>query len=169
MRSAEPTTGPWYREPWPWILLSGPFLVVVLGLIATWVAFSTADALVDDDYYKEGQAINALIKRDARARELQLSARGSAHDGRIEIALVSATRAPLASQLRLLISHAAQPQKDQVVALRLDRAGSYHGAFRPLDHAHYHLTLEDTDRTWRLPGEWDAGADKAPTFRDLGY
>ena len=23
---------PWYREPWPWILISGPAIVVVAGM-----------------------------------------------------------------------------------------------------------------------------------------
>ncbi len=32
-------TQPWYREPWPWILMAGPATVVVAGLITAWLAF----------------------------------------------------------------------------------------------------------------------------------
>ena len=34
---------PWYRERWPWILMSGPAAVIVAGAITTWIAFASAD------------------------------------------------------------------------------------------------------------------------------
>jgi hypothetical protein len=49
---------PWYREPWPWILMSGPAAVVVAGVATTWIAFATADSLVTEDYYRRGVTIN---------------------------------------------------------------------------------------------------------------
>jgi hypothetical protein len=49
---------PWYREPWPWILMSGPAVVVVAGVATAWIAFATADSLVAEDYYKRGLTIN---------------------------------------------------------------------------------------------------------------
>ena len=55
---------PWYREPWPWILMSGPAAVIVAGAVTTWMAFASADGLVADDYYKRGLAINAVLKRE---------------------------------------------------------------------------------------------------------
>ena len=41
MTSAALDTGPWYRQPWPWILMAGPAAVLVAGAITTWIAFST--------------------------------------------------------------------------------------------------------------------------------
>ena len=41
---------PWYRHPWPWILMSGPFVVVVAGVITLYLAVVSDDGLVDDDY-----------------------------------------------------------------------------------------------------------------------
>ena len=55
---------PWYREPWPWILMSGPFAVVVAGLVTAWIAVANDDPLVVDNYYKEGLAINRVLERD---------------------------------------------------------------------------------------------------------
>jgi uncharacterized protein len=52
---------PWYREPWPWILMSGPAAVIVAGVITTWIAFATADPLVVQDYYRRGLTINARL------------------------------------------------------------------------------------------------------------
>ena len=55
---------PWYREPWPWILMSVPATAVVAGIITLWLAVSSADGLVAEDYYKQGLAINRVIERE---------------------------------------------------------------------------------------------------------
>ena len=44
---------PWYRHPWPWLLMLGPFVVVVAGLLTAYIAFKSNDGLVDDDYYRK--------------------------------------------------------------------------------------------------------------------
>ena len=49
---------PWYKERWPWILMSGPATVIVAGIVTMWIAFATADTLVVDDYYLRGITIN---------------------------------------------------------------------------------------------------------------
>ncbi len=41
---------PWYREPWPWLLMSGPATVIVAGIYTSVLAFSGTDGLVADDY-----------------------------------------------------------------------------------------------------------------------
>ena len=43
---------PWYREPWPWILMAGPATVVVAGIVTAWIAVANQDPLVVDNYYK---------------------------------------------------------------------------------------------------------------------
>jgi len=62
---------PWYREPWPWILMSGPAAVLVAGGFTAWLAFSSADGLVVDDFDRE---------RSARTREHRGSVDRRAHD-----------------------------------------------------------------------------------------
>ena len=65
---------PWYREPWPWLLMAGPAAVLVAGAATTWIAFASADGLVADDYYKQGLAINKRLGREHAAREGGISA-----------------------------------------------------------------------------------------------
>jgi uncharacterized protein len=157
MQAAKPE--PWYREPWPWILAAGPLLVVVAASVSAWLAFTSADALVQDDYYKEGKAINRQLRRDQTAIALGLAARAVIAGGHIEITLANTSAAPLPGQLRLLISHPTQAQKDQLVTLGALPQGRYTGRYRPLEPARYYLTLEDPARSWRLqsvlrvPGE----------------
>ena len=60
---------PWYREPWPWILMAGPAIVVVAGAVTLWLALASDDGLVAQDYYKRGLAINRVLdKVDASRR-----------------------------------------------------------------------------------------------------
>ena len=65
---------PWYRYGWPWFLISIPFVSVLLGAMMLYLALSTNNSLVVDDYYKEGKGINLRIERDRSAALLGLSA-----------------------------------------------------------------------------------------------
>jgi hypothetical protein len=67
--------GPWYREPWPWILASGPAIVVVAAIVTAYIAWRTADGVVADDYYKRGLAVNEELGRSQRAEALRINGR----------------------------------------------------------------------------------------------
>ena len=65
--ASHPTAKPWFKEPWPWILMAGPAAVVVAGAVTIWLAFQSADGLVADDYYRRGLTINQELQRDRAA------------------------------------------------------------------------------------------------------
>src|SRR6185369_11923875 len=95
---------PWYREPWPWLLMAGPAIVVVAGFVTLAMAINSSDGLVADDYYKQGKAINMTLHRDTRAQELHYRAVVSiTQTGSIALAFASA--APAAPQLKLTLHH----------------------------------------------------------------
>ena len=52
---------PWYRHPWPWLLISGPAIVVVAGVVTAVIAHRSDDGMVVDDYYKRGLLVNKQI------------------------------------------------------------------------------------------------------------
>ena len=43
---------PWYREPWPWVIISIPAAAVVMGFITLYLALTNPDHLVveGEDY-----------------------------------------------------------------------------------------------------------------------
>src|SRR5438309_2026759 len=53
---------PWYRERWPWLLFSGPFVVVIASLASAWLAVRSDDGVVARDYYKRGLLINRTLQ-----------------------------------------------------------------------------------------------------------
>ena len=78
--SAPAPARPWYRDRWPWLLIAGP-AIVVAALATAWLAWSTDDGVVADDYYKRGLVINKQLERSNRGEALGL-ARHAQYRGR---------------------------------------------------------------------------------------
>jgi len=152
---------PWYREPWPWILMSGPAIVIVAGFVTLGFALVTDDGLVADDYYKRGLAVNQVLRRDARARELHLAASASLAGAEVRVTLRGISE--IFPELRLRLIHPTRSGRDQVVVLRAS-AGVYEGRFSPVNGEPRLLVLEDAGSTWRLTGSWN-GRDRAAELR----
>ncbi|RKZ36811.1 MAG: hypothetical protein DRQ37_03340, partial [Gammaproteobacteria bacterium] len=70
----EPEARPWYQEPWVWLIVAFPAAAIISSLVMAYLAFSTDDGLVVDDYYRKGLAINRILSRDHAASRLQLKA-----------------------------------------------------------------------------------------------
>ncbi len=65
---------PWYKYKFVWMIIAIPAASVIAGINMIYLATTTDDGLVVDDYYKEGIAINQRLERDQHAAELGLSA-----------------------------------------------------------------------------------------------
>lgn len=140
---------PWYRERWPWILMSGPAAVIVAGAITTWIAFASADGLVADDYYKRGLAVNAVLKREDAAVRRGIEARFEVRGGTVHVDL----RGDAPPALLLNLAHATRAGED--VRLRLERmpGGGYEAALPKLAPGARRLILEDPRGDWRIVRE----------------
>ena len=147
---------PWYREPWPWLLMAGPVIVVIAGFITLAIAIQSSDGLVADDYYKQGKAINMTLTRDAQARtlgyraQLNLNANG-------QVALRFDHALPSDNALKLTLHHPTRAGFDREILLRRVADNSYTAAMPPIDASRWSMTLEDQAHTWRLTGDWNAG------------
>lgn len=52
---------PWWRYGMVWLVLAGPAVVVMAGLVTAWLAMNGADTLVSTDYYRRGIEINKTL------------------------------------------------------------------------------------------------------------
>ena len=68
------TEPPAYKQFWPWFLFGLPGIVVVAGLTTWYIAARYADHLVVDDYYKDGLAINEVLRKQQLAEKLAIRA-----------------------------------------------------------------------------------------------
>jgi hypothetical protein len=57
-------TQPWWKHGHVWLLISGPAAVVVAGLVTAWIAVSTPDPVISQDYYRQGIEINRQLARE---------------------------------------------------------------------------------------------------------
>lgn len=145
---------PWYREPWPWLLMIGPVGAIIAGAFTFWLAVVHEDGLVADDYYKQGLAINKVIRRESEAATLGLQARVLFGEGRVRLHLTGA--APPKLTLQLL--HPTRAGLDRLAQLPAGAAGWYEGPMAVPASGRWHLMIEDGSGDWRLTGEWAAGA-----------
>lgn len=147
---------PWYRHPWPWILMAGPFIVVVAGFVTAYLAVTSNDGLVDDDYYKQGLSVNKVTARDQRASSLGLQAElvRSTDGAQIRIFLRANPAVVLPDGLKLRLVHPTRGGGDQSILLRADGGGSYTGKLAAPLTGRWHIALEDIKSEWRLTGDW---------------
>ena len=146
------TRRPWYREPWVWLMIALPMTAVIGGMITIYLAVTTSDGLVVDDYYKRGKTINKDLARDDAAARYQLRAsiELDLQDNRMQLQLESAN-AVLPKVLTFSLLHPTQPGHDQVISLQHAGDGVYYGAIDEVARGNWYLQLEADD--WRLSGD----------------
>jgi hypothetical protein len=152
VRQVTPTPGsprPWYREPWPWLLMAGPATVVVAGAITLWLAVASADGLVVDDYYRRGLAINRDLTLERHAAARGIAAQAMREPRRLRVVLHGAAPAALLAQL----VHATRSGYDRSLVLAPVAPGEYEAELPPLPKGHWRLILEDPRREWRIVKE----------------
>lgn len=153
MSLAQAARGPWYREPWPWLLMAGPATVILAGAVTIWLAFATEDGLVVDEYYKQGLAINQTLQRNAAASrggyratlELEPEAR------RFLLVVSTGPGEVMPDSVRLRFAHPTRVGHDQVMTLR-GASGRFEGTLAALPAGQWQVLLEDPARQWRLSG-----------------
>ncbi|MGW8389595.1 FixH family protein [Pseudoduganella sp. HUAS MS19] len=165
--AAAPTdAAPWYAHRWPWLLMLGPAVVAVAGIATSYVAFTSQDALVVGDYYKQGKAINQDLRRDRAAAALGLSIdlRYDAAEGLLHGHVGSAK--PLADEtLSVRLQHATQPDRDMVLMARPGADGNFTVALPMLERSRWQVLVEGKQRDWRLEGAWQWPAEREIAIR----
>jgi uncharacterized protein len=154
MTLPKPPLKPWYREPWPWLLMAGPGTVIVAGFATAWIAFSGADGLVADDYYKQGLTINRTLARDARATALGLGGELVVREGRALVTLHPASALP--DRLSLRFAHPARASEDRVVFLARRSDSTWEAPIPPLAPVPWRAIVETPD--WRVAASYDPRA-----------
>jgi len=148
---------PWYRQRWPWLIISVPALSAVLGIAMLVLALDSDDGLVAEDYYKQGLAINSVLDKEARAGELELRAELSIDAQRLEVRLSGAARP---ERLLLHFAHPTRAGADQRIYLQMTQPGLYIGALPQVLTGRWHILLEDEAGSWRLKNIRQDGADR---------
>ena len=144
-------SAPWYRQFWPWFLIAGPLIVVIAAVFTAWLALSTSDGLVADDYYKEGLKASETIAQDSRARAQGVAARLSFGQESIRLRVEGRRESGFVAPpvLKVTLSHPTRAGVDQVLTLQRD-GDLYAGELRLPRSGHWLVLIEDESKSWRL-------------------
>lgn len=151
---------PWYREPWPWIIMSGPAIVVVAGVATAIIAFRGADGLVADDYYKQGLGINRQIARDEAALALGIAGEIRLDGETVRVTLRAAAKLP--DRLALRFAHHSRASEDRIVYLARRGEGTYEAPLPQLQPGRWRTIVETAQ--WRVAAQLDTRAGQTATF-----
>lgn len=158
---------PWYKEPWPWMLMAGPGVVIVAAMVTIWLAVISNDGLVTDDYYKEGLGINQRLQRDHAAARMGMHADLMRSGMNVRLLVTSSDPQGLPASLVLRLAHPTMNVKDQLIELKSEGAGFYGGVLATDLAGRWYATLEDPAGQWRLQGEWHASLEEPLRMKAL--
>jgi hypothetical protein len=150
---------PWYKERWPWILMAGPGVVIVAGVVTLWLAVVSNDGLVTDDYYKQGLAVNQQLHRDHQAGNLGLHADVMRAGNNVRLILGAESDAGLPQAITLRLAHPTRAGQDQAIQMVLEGPGFYSGKLAADVSGRWLVSIEDPAGQWRLQGEWQADSE----------
>lgn len=151
---------PWYKERWPWILMAGPGVVVIAGVITLWLAVTSNDGLVTDDYYKQGLAVNQQLHREQLAGSLGIHANVMRAGNNVRLLLGAQEGATLPSAITLKLAHPTRAGLDQALQMSLEGPGFYTGKLAADISGRWLVSIEDPAGQWRLQGEWLADSEE---------
>lgn len=143
---------PWYREPWPWLLMIGPLVVIAAGVYTAWLAITTSDGLVTENYYQEGLRAGETVAKSARAAQLGIAAKLHL-SARMATVRLSARDADFVAPaaIELALSHPTRAGLDRKA--RLVRDGEdFRGEIELPAAGHWLVLIEDENERWRLMG-----------------
>lgn len=151
---------PWYRQFWPWFIISLLGFSVLASLSTVWISLQTTDSLV----LNSDDGIQIVAERRAGAEQLANELNLAAllaidlDSGAVSATLRSGALADAPAMLELEFVHPAFAERDQLITLHRalpDAAGNplWSGHFVTVPDGRWYVTLQAGDK-WRLSGEW---------------
>lgn len=175
MDAARIDTVPWYRQRWPWLVMTPPIVAIIGCSITIVLAVRSADGVVAADYYKRGLGINAQLARTEAAARRGLRAAidvdGAAGGDRVRLRLTADQSIATEPELTIWLVHPGRDGADREAVLRsvssassgseIEYQGTWGSSAAPLSGAvNWRIVIEGRD--WRLDGDGSRIGTGAP-------
>ncbi|HHJ16506.1 MAG TPA: hypothetical protein ENJ80_07390 [Gammaproteobacteria bacterium] len=144
-----PETLAWYRQGWPWFLIALPASAVFAGIATLILAIQSPNAMVVDDYYKEGLAINQQLHRQTAAHNMDLKALLRSDGKQLSLELSASEPVPDDS-ISLQFIHVTRAELDREVTLQRQPDGRYLAQLPELANGAWNLHLRGGDGNWEI-------------------
>lgn len=133
---------PWYKQFWPWFVISIPVSSMIVGVIQLSYALNSPNDMVIDNYYKEGLGINTVLDKRDLATELNIGASIIVDNTTGEVLLTSENAHEQA--LTLNFYNSAVSNKDFTLVLTRIADNQYRGNLEKSISGIWNLYLEST-------------------------
>ncbi|RUO81321.1 hypothetical protein CWI84_00745 [Idiomarina tyrosinivorans] len=141
---------PWYKQFWPWFLIGVPFIVIVVCTTIIFISnYLGGFNMVVDDYYKRGKAINAVVHRVKKARELGITFGFTAHDGQFVVRYTGGQPKELTA-IKVSFYHATIATKDFQRLVPVNADGIYRTDIPKDISGKWTITIEPFDESWKV-------------------
>ncbi len=141
---------PWYKEGWMWLVVGIPLAAIILGLTMVYLAVTNPHAMVTDNYYKEGLAINRELGFERNAREMELEAEMHINGQIVSVRFKDQMHLPH-KLLDLRLIHPTLERFDQSTVLTSKDQITFVGKLvMPLESARYYIHMESQEFEWRM-------------------
>jgi hypothetical protein len=131
------------------MLIGVPMSSVIVGSFFIFLAASTKDTLVRDNYYKDGLAINQELQWDKKAKSLDVKLSILIEDNTATIKLLGSRQVP-PNTLLLKLSHPTLKDRDRDAFLQLSENGDYIGYIDTFEDSRFYLVVESVEQQWRV-------------------
>ncbi len=148
----EPVVKPWYKEPWPFILISITGLGVVAGSTLAFIGLSNPPEIVSGDFEQLGRGLTDTNVRTAQARSLGLSGVLHMDGSQARLELRAIDPAGLPDSLLVQFQHPASSDQDRMLVVRRQAEGLYAGALDESPHPRSRIVVADLPQSWWLAG-----------------
>ncbi|MGL5006744.1 MAG: FixH family protein [Plesiomonas sp.] len=139
----------WYKQFWPWFLITLPVVAVIASFYTLTLAMNTQDSLVVDDYYNKGKAINEDISRLQTANNAGIQA--SLYITGTQASLnFDKGQLPHYPALKIYFYHPTLQDKDLHLMINADYSGTYRFVLPLAIQGKWYVSIEPFDKKWRL-------------------
>lgn len=141
---------PWYKQFWPWFLIFLPLSAVVAGITTIFIAQNNAVALVSDNYYKDGLAINQNKLLEKNAIELGITADLLVTNGSSICTIQLTGKHNNPSEITLTLLHPTLANLDQKIQLPKISNNVYQLDCTLPIKGKWYISITNPTRTWKI-------------------
>jgi uncharacterized protein len=146
---------PWYRHRWGLFVFGAPMVAAIASLGMVYISLHHADQMVDDNYYRDGLAINRDLAQIEKGKALGAMAAIRFNDEHVYV-MLHTTDKTIFDDMQIAMLHPVEKDLDVHVALHSVGNERYEGDLpAPLQKQKWYLRVSSASGGWQVKGQID--------------